>query len=159
MAEASHHLCGVGAESRGRGVVFEVQQVQETLYVAVSEQGHALLHHCVIVVHQVHPVAAVVQVILGQSGHTEHVLVAESNSWEGHVVSPHHVDLGDGRVGHQVEDPIPGQGAQQTDTKEEGHDPDDSLQFRLVRKEDKLQTMNFGPHYEIHSDLFQCWFK
>lgn len=138
MAEASHHLGGVDAVIRGRGVVVKVQQAQETLLVAVFKDGHAPLHHCVIRIHEVHPVATVIQVLPGQSGYTEHIFIAESNSWEGHVVSPHHVDLRDSRVGHQVENSIPGPGEEETDTNKEGHDPDDPLRFRLVRREDKL---------------------
>lgn len=159
MTEASHHLSGVGAVIRVRTVVIEVQQAQETLLVAVFKDGQAPLHHCVIRIHEVHPVAAVIQVILGQSGYTEHIFIAESNGWEGHVVSPHHVDLRDSRVRHQVEDSVPRPGDEETETNKEGHDPDDSLRFRLVRREDKLQTMDLGPHYEIHCDLFPRWFK
>lgn len=138
MAEASHHLGGVDAVIGVRTVVVEVQQAQETLLVAVFKDGQALLHHRVIRIHEVHPVAAVIQVILGQSGRTENIFIAEGDSWEGHVVSPHHVNLCDGGVGHQVEDSIPGPGAKETDTNKEGHDPDDSLWFGLVRREDKL---------------------
>ncbi|TNN55393.1 hypothetical protein EYF80_034405 [Liparis tanakae] len=97
VAEATHHLGGVDAVAGGRGVVAEVQQAQEALPVSVSEDGQAPLHHRVVGVHEVHPVAAVVQVLLGQGGHAEHVLVAEGDRREGHAVSPHHVDLGDGR--------------------------------------------------------------
>lgn len=129
MTESSHHLCGVDAVIGAWTVVVEVQQAQETLLVAVFKDGQALLHDCVIGMHEVHPVAAVIQVILGQSGHTKYIFIAESNSWEGHVVSPHHVDLCDGRVGHQVEDPIPGPGAEETNAHRKGHDPDDTLQF------------------------------
>lgn len=158
MTKSPHHLSGINAVIWVRTVVFEVQQVEETLLVAIFEDGQALLHHCVIRMHEVHPVAAVIQVILGQCGHTEHVFVAESNSWEGHVVSPNHVDLCDSRVGHQVQDSIPGPRAKETNAQKEGHDPDDSLRFRLVRGENKLQTVDLGSHYKIHSDLFPCWF-
>lgn len=99
-----------------------------------------------------------IQVILGQCGYTKDIFIAESNSWEGHVVSPHHVDLCDSRVGHQVHDSIGGPRAKETNTHKEGHDPDHSLRFRLVRGENKLQTVDLGPHYEIHRDLFPCWF-
>lgn len=102
VTEASHHLRGIDAVIWVWTVVFEVQQVEETLLVAIFEDGQALLHHRVIRIHEVHPVAAVIQVILGQCGRTKHVFIAESNSWEGHVVSPNHVDLCDSRVGHQV---------------------------------------------------------
>lgn len=138
MTEASHHLGGVDAIIGVRIVVVEVQQAQETLLVAVFKDGQAPLHHCVIRIHEVHPVAAVIQVILGQSGYAEHIFVADGNSWEGHVVSPHHVDLRDSRVGHQVQDSIPGPSDEETEANEEGHDPDDPLRFRLVRREDKL---------------------
>ncbi len=65
MAEASHHLGGVDAVVRVRAVVVKVQQAQETLLVAVLKDGQAPLHYCVIRIHEVHPVAAVIQVILG----------------------------------------------------------------------------------------------
>lgn len=159
MTETSHHLGGVDAVIRVRAVVVKVQQTQETLLVAVFKDGQAPLHHGVIRIHEVHPVAAVIQVILGQSGHTENIFIAESNSWEGHVVSPHHVDLGDGRVGHQVEDSVPGPGAEETDTNKEGQDPDDPLRLRLVRREHKLQTVDLCPHYEIHRNLFPRCFN
>lgn len=129
MTEASHHLSGVNVVIRRWGVVFEVQQAQKTLFVAVPKEGQAPLHHCVIRIHEVHPVAAVIQVILGQSGHTKHIVIAESNSWERHVVSPDHVDLCDSGVGHQVEDSIPGPGDKETNANKKGQDPDDSLQF------------------------------
>lgn len=159
MTEPTHHLGGVDAVIRGRGVVVEIQQAQETLLVAVLKNGQTPLHHCVIRIHEVHPVATVIQVLSGQGGYTENIFIAESHRWEGHVVSPHHVDLSDSRVGHQVEDSIPRPGEEETETNEEGHDPDDPLWFGLIRREDKLQTVNLGPHYEIHCDLFPCRFK
>lgn len=57
--------------------------------------------------HDIHPVAAVVKVGLGQPRHPEEVLVAEGHRWESHVVRPHHVDLGNGWEGEQVEDAVP----------------------------------------------------
>lgn len=158
MAEPTHYLRGVDVVVGGPVVVVEVQQVEETLLGTVFKDGQAPLHHRVVRIHEVHPVAAVIQVVLGQGGHSEHVFIAEGHSREGHVVSPHHVDLSDNRVGHQVEDSIPGPGAEETHTHEEGHDPDDPLKFRLVWREDKLQTVDFGPHYEIHCDLLPCLF-
>lgn len=129
VAEATHHLCGVDAIIRGRGVVLEVQQSQESRFVAVFKDGQALLYHRVVRIHEVHPIAAVVQVILGQAGCTKHILIAESHRWEGHVVSPDHVDLGDSRVGHEIEDSVPRPGAQQTDAEKERQAPDDLLRF------------------------------
>lgn len=158
MTEASHHLRGVDAVTGPRAVIVEVQQTQETLFGAVFEEGQALLHDRVIGIHEVHPVAAVVQVLFGQRGHAEHILVAEGDSWEGHVASPHHVDLCDGWVRHQILDPVPGPDAKETNAHEEGHDPDDPLRSGLVRAEDKLQTMDLGPPDELHADLFPCRF-
>lgn len=129
MTESSHHLGGVDVVIGVRTVVAEVQQSHETLLVAIFKDGQALLHDCVIGIHEVHPVATVIQVILGQSGYTKYIFIAESNSWEGHVVSPHHVDLCDSRVGHQVQDPIPRPGAEETNAHKKGHDPDDTLWF------------------------------
>lgn len=65
----------------------------------VFEHGNALAVDRVVQVHDVHPVAAMVEVSFGQAGHTEEVLVAERNGWKRHVVRPNHVDLGHGRVG------------------------------------------------------------
>lgn len=158
MTEASHHLRGVDAVTGPRAVIVEVQQTQETLFGAVFEEGQALLHDRVIGIHEVHPVAAVVQVLFGQRGHAEHIFVAEGDSWEGHVASPHHVDLCDGWVGHQILDPVPGPDAKETNAHEEGHDPDDPLRSGLVWAEDKLQTMDLGPRDELHADLFPCRF-
>lgn len=156
VAETSHHLGGVDAVIGARAVAAEVQQAQEPRLAALLEDGQALLHERVIGVHEVHPVAAVIQVTPGQRGHAEHVLVAEGDRREGHVVSPHHVDLCDGGVGHHVHDPIPRPRAEETDAQEEGHDPDEPLQFGLVRGEDKLQAVDFGSCDEIHCDLFPC---
>lgn len=75
MTEASHHLSGVDVVIGSGAVIGEVQQSQETPFVAVFEEGQALLHDRVIGIHEVHPVAAVVQVFLGQCGHAEHVFV------------------------------------------------------------------------------------
>lgn len=157
VTQPAHHLRGVDAVIWGRGVVVEVQQIEETLLVAVLQDGQAPLHHCVVGIHQVHPVATVIQVILGQGGNAEQVLVAESNGWERHVMSPDHIDFGDGRVGQQVEDTVRGPYDQQTDTHEEGKDPDGSLWFGLVCREDKLQTVDLRPLHESHCDFFPCW--
>lgn len=154
MTEASHHLSGVDAVIGPRAVIVEVQQTQETMFVTVFKEGQALLHDCVIGIQEVHPVAAVVQVLLGQRGHAEHIFVTEGDSREGHVVSPHHVDLCDGWVGHQVLDSVPGPDAKKTNAHEEGHDPDDPLRSGLVWAEDKLQPVDLGPPNELHADLF-----
>lgn len=106
VTEASHHLGGVDAVSGSRAVIVEVQQTQETPFVAVFEEEQALLYDRVVGIHEVHPVAAVVQVFLGQCGHAEHIFITQSDRWEGHVASPHHVDLCDGWVGHQVLDSV-----------------------------------------------------
>lgn len=132
MAQTPHHLRRVDAVPRWWGVVFKVQQTEETLFLVFLQNGQTPLHHRVIRIQEVHPVATVIQVVLGQSGHTKHVLVAERNSWEGHVVSPHHVNLCDSRVRHQVEDSVPGPGGQETHTHNEGHAPDETLWFGLV---------------------------
>lgn len=153
MSEAPHHLSGVDAVIGSRAVVVEVQQTQKTPFVAVSEEGQALLHDGVIGIHEVHPVAAVVQVFPGQRGHAEHVFVTQSDGREGHVASPHHVDLRDGWEGHQVMDSVQGPDAKETNANEEGHDPDDALQSRLVRAEDKLQAVDLGPPNKLHTDL------
>lgn len=153
VSQPSQHLRGVDLVIRMRAVVAEVQQAEKPWLAAVPDDGHALLHQCVVQVHQVHPVAAVVQVVPGQCGHAEHVLVAESDGREGHVVSPHHVDLCDGWVGHHVHDPIPRPRAQKTDAHKEGHDPGHSLQFVLVRGKDELQTVDLGPGDETCRDL------
>lgn len=136
-----------------RAVVAEVQQPEEPWLTAVPDDGHALLHQRVVGVHQVHPVATVVEIVPGQRRHAEHVLVAESDGREGHVVSPHHVDLCDGWVGHHVHDPVPRPRAQETDAHKEGHDPGHSLQFVLVWCEDELQTVDLGPGDETRRDL------
>lgn len=159
VTEPTHHLGGVDTVIRGWGVVIEIQQAQETLLVVFLKDGQVLLHHCVIKIHEVHPIATVIKIIPGQGGYTENIFIAESHCWEGHVVSPHHVDLSDSRVGHQVQDSVPRPGDEETETKKEGQDPDDPLWFGLVWKEDKLQTMDLGPHYEIHSNLFPCRLK
>lgn len=159
MAEASHHFGCVDVVIGAWTVVVKVQQAQETLLVTFLKDGQAPVYDCMIRVHEVHPVAAVIQVILGQCGDTEHVFIAEGNSWEGHVLSPHHVDLCYGGVRHQVEDSVPGPGAQETDAHKEGHDPDNPLQLRLVWGEDKLQTVDLCPHYEIHCDFSPRWFQ
>lgn len=153
VSQPSQHLRGVNLVIGKWAVVAEVQQAEEPRLAAVPDDGHALLHQCVVRVHEVHPVAAVVQVVPGQRGHAEHILIAEGDGWEGHVVSPHHVDLCDGWVGHHVHDPIPRPRAQETDAHKEGHDPGDSLQFVLVRGEDELQTVDLGPSDETHRDL------
>lgn len=106
MTEASHHLSGVHAIIGSRAVIAEVQQTKQTPFVAVFKEGQALLHDRVIGIHEVHPVAAVVQVFLGQRGHAEYIFITESDSREAHVVSPHHVNLCDGWVGHQVVDSV-----------------------------------------------------
>lgn len=153
VSQPSQHLRGVDLVVGTRAVVAEVQQAEEPRLTAVPDDGHTLLHQRVVLVHQVHPVAAVVQVVPGQRGHAEHVLVAEGDGWEGHVVGPNHVDLCDGRVGHHVHDPIPRPRAQETDAHKEGHDPGHSLQFVLVRSEDELQTVDLGPGDETRRDL------
>lgn len=153
VSQPSQHLRGVDLVIGTRAVVAEVQQAEEPGFAAVPDDGHALLHQRVVRVHQVHPVATVVQVIPGQRGHSEHVLVAEGDGREGHVVSPHHVDLSDGWVGHHVHDPIPRPRAQETDAQKEGHDPGYSLQFVLVRCKDELQTVDLSPGDETSRDL------
>lgn len=75
VTEASHHLSGVDVVIWSRAVIVEVQQIQETPFVAVFKEGQALLHDRVIGIHEVHPVAAVVQVFLGQCGHAEHIFI------------------------------------------------------------------------------------
>lgn len=159
MTEPTHHLRGVGVIIGGWGVAAKVQESEQTLLVIVFKDRQAPLYDCVIMIQEVQPVAAVIQVIFSQRGYPENIFVAEGNGWEGHVVSPDHVDLGDSGVGHQIEDSIPGPGEEETQTKEEGHDPDDPLRFRLVWREDKLQTVDLGPHYEIHRDLVPCCFQ
>lgn len=153
MSQPSQHLRGVDLLIGSRAVVAKVQQAEKPRLAAVPDDGQALLHQRVVLVHQVHPVAAVVQVVPGQRGHAEHVLVAEGDGRERHVVSPNHVDLRDGWVGHHVHDPIPRPRAQETDTHKEGHDPGHSLQFVLVRGEDELQTVDLGPGDETRRDL------
>lgn len=129
VTESTHHLRGVDVVTWGWGVAVEVQESEQTLLVIVFKDRQAPLYDCVVMIQEVQPVAAVIQVLLGQGGHPENIFITERNRWEGHVVSPHHVDLGDSWVGHQVEDSIPGPGEEETETKEEGHDPDDSLRF------------------------------
>lgn len=82
VTQPANHLSGVNMVIRGWGIVVEVQQVEETVLVAVFEDGQAPLHHCVIGIHQVHPVANVIQVGLGQNRHTEQVFIADSHCWE-----------------------------------------------------------------------------
>lgn len=153
VSQSSQHLRGVDLVIGTWAVVAEVQQAEEPWLAAVPDDRHALLHQRVVGVHQVHPVAAVVQVVPGQRGHAEHVLVAEGDGREGHVVSPNHVDLCDGWVGHHVHDPIPRPRAQETDAHKEGHNPGHSLHFVLVRGEDELQTVDLGPGDETRCDL------
>lgn len=87
---------------------------------ALFKDGQTPVDESVVGIHEVHPVAAVVQVILRQGGNTEHIFIAQSHSGKGHVVSPDHVDFGNDWVGHQVEDAIPRPSTEKADTKEEG---------------------------------------
>lgn len=129
VAESTHHLRGVDEIIRGRGVVLEVQQIQESWFMAFFQDGQAPFYDSVVRIHEVHPVTAVIQVVLSHARCTKHILVAERDSWEGHIVSPNHVDLCDSRVGHQVEDPVHGPGAEKTYAKKEGQSPDELLWF------------------------------
>lgn len=87
---------------------------------ALFEDGQTPVDQSVVGIHEVHPVAAVVQVIPRQGGNPEHVFIAQSDGWKGHVVSPDHVDLGNDWVGHEIEDAIPRPSTKEADTKEEG---------------------------------------
>lgn len=108
MAQPVNHLCGVELVVRRRAVVGEVQKMQQLLTVpTVFEHRNALSVDRVVQVHDVHPVAAVVDVSFGEVGDAEQVLVAEGNGRKRHVARPNHVDLGHGWVGKKIQDSIP----------------------------------------------------
>lgn len=144
MAQPVNHLRGVELVVRRRAVVGEVEKMQQPLTVStVFEHRNALSVDRVVQVHDVHPVAAVVDVCFGEAGQAEEVLVAERNGRERHVASPNHVDLGHCWVGKMIQDSIPRPREEEPQANKEGQEPKQALDFRFVWGESVFQPMDF----------------
>lgn len=144
MAQPVNHLCGVELVVRRWAVVGEVEKMQQPLSVStVFEHRNALSVDRVVQVHDVHPVAAVVDVRFGEAGHSEEVLVAEGNGRKRHAARPNHVDLGHSWVREKIQDSIPRPREEQPQANKEGQEPKQALDFRFVWRECVFQPMDF----------------
>lgn len=144
MPEPVDHLRGVKLDVGRRCEVGEVEKMQESFFMsAVLQHGNALAVECVVQVHDVHPVAAIVEVGFSEPGHPKEVLVAERDGRESHAACPNHVDFRDGRVREEIDDSIPRPGEEQPEANKEGQKPKQSLDFGFVRRECVLQPVDF----------------
>lgn len=139
MPQPVNQLRGVELDVRSRREVGEVKKLQESFFMAaVLQHGNALAVERVVQVHDVHPVAAIVEVSVSKPGHTEEILVAERDGWKSHVASPNHIDFSDGRTREEIQDSIPRPGEEQPKANKEGQKPKQSLDFGFVWRESVL---------------------